>query len=246
MKIAHSALTLARSVAVLALAAALGACATGPNANPRDPLEPYNRSMTRFNDAVDEAVLKPVATTYQAVTPELARTGVSNFFANLGDAWSFVNNALQVKPEPTVSSFMRFSVNTFFGLGGLLDIATEMGMPRYKQDFGLTLGHWGVGTGPYVVLPILGPSTLRDTAALPVDMWGNPLDQISPIATRNSLMFLRVVDTRASLLRAGSLLDEAALDKYSFTRDSWLQLRDPDATNSNGDDANDGRLPEEP
>ena len=126
----------------------LAGCATGPQAHPQDPFEPYNRSMSRFNEVVDEAVLKPVATGYQQAVPALARTGVSNFFANLGDAWSFVNNTLQLRGEAAMSSFFRFSINTMLGLGGVLDIASEMRLERHKQDFGLTLGHWGYHLAP--------------------------------------------------------------------------------------------------
>lgn len=233
-------------------AALLTGCATVARPDPNDPLESYNRSMTRFNEQVDAMVLKPVATAYREVTPAPVRTGVSNFFANIGDVWSFVNNVLQLRAEAAGSSFMRVNVNTIFGLGGLLDVASELGIDRYKQDFGLTLGRWGVGTGPYLVLPILGPSTLRDTLALPVDMKGNVVSHVDPVSARNSLYALRAVDVRANLLRAGSVLDSAALDKYSFTRDVFLQVRGSQvdaAQRGNGQvdvDSNDGVLPEEP
>ncbi|MDW5444064.1 VacJ family lipoprotein [Polaromonas sp. SM01] len=208
---------------LLALALLQG-CATGPN--PRDPFEPYNRSMTRFNEGVDEAVLKPVAQAYQAALPSPVRTGVNNFFGNLSDVWSMVNNLLQFKPQAAGESLMRVSVNTVFGLGGVLDWATEMGIDRHREDFGKTLGRWGVGTGPYLVLPLLGPSTVRDASALLVDAYGDPVYQgVESISTRNSLYALRIVDLRASLLRAGDVLDQAALDKYSFTRDAYLQRR---------------------
>ncbi|MDH4446243.1 MAG: VacJ family lipoprotein [Acidovorax sp.] len=233
--------------------ALLGGCATVANPDPRDPLESYNRSMTSFNEQVDAMVLKPVAIAYQGAVPGPVRTGVSNFFANLGDAWSFVNNALQLRGEAATSSFMRFNVNTFLGLGGVLDIASEMGIERYRQDFGLTLGRWGVATGPYLVLPVLGPSTVRDTLALPLDAKGNLASYVDPVPARNSLYALRAVDVRANLLRAGSVLDSAALDKYSFTRDVFLQVRshagEPQGSNADRDDrsgANDGVLPEEP
>ena len=233
-------------------AALLTGCATVARPDPNDPLESYNRSMTNFNDQVDAMVLKPVATAYREVTPAPVRTGVSNFFANIGDVWSFVNNVLQLRAEAAGSSFMRVNVNTIFGLGGLLDVASELGIERYKQDFGLTLGRWGIGTGPYLVLPILGPSTLRDTLALPVDMKGNVVSHVDPVSARNSLYALRAVDVRANLLRAGSVLDSAALDKYSFTRDVFLQVRGSQvdaAQRGNGQvdvDSNDGVLPEEP
>jgi phospholipid-binding lipoprotein MlaA len=207
---------------VLAL---LGGCASGPTANPQDPLEPLNRTVFKFNDAVDRAVLKPVATAYRDVTPPMVRKGVYNFFANLEDAWSFVNNLLQFKAEAAVSSFMRFNINTFFGLAGVLDFASEMGLERFPEDFGQTLGHWGLGAGPYVVLPLLGPSTVRDTVALPVDYQGDIVTHVTDVPTRNSLAGLRVVDTRAKYLNAGNVMEEAALDKYSFARDAYIQRR---------------------
>lgn len=234
-------------LAVLGTAVLTG-CATGPNTNPDDPLEPYNRGVTRFNDAVDKAVLKPVATAYVEVTPLLVRTGVSNFFANLGDAWSFVNNVLQLKPEPALSSLFRFGFNSTMGLGGVLDVASEMGLDRYKQDFGLTLGRYGVPTGPYLVLPLLGPSTIRDTAALPIDARGNLLSTVDPVSARNSLYALRVIDVRANLLRASNVLSSAALDKYSFTREVYLQVRRGETGRLSRDEAalpSDGRLPDE-
>lgn len=241
-----------RAAGLAFAALVLGGCATVANPDPRDPLESYNRGMTKFNEQVDALVLKPVAIAYQDITPAPVRTGVSNFFANLGDVWSFVNNVLQLRAEAAASSFMRVNVNTFMGLGGVLDIASELGIDRYKQDFGLTLGRWGVGTGAYLVLPILGPSTVRDTFALPVDTYGNLVRHVDPVSARNSLYALRAVDTRANLLRASTVLDSAALDKYSFTRDVYLQVRSQavEARKSTEDDdakaANDGILPEEP
>lgn len=213
------------SLLVLLLALSLSGCATGPHANPADPLEPFNRSMFKFNDTVDQAVLKPVATAYRDVTPKLLRQGIGNFFGNLADAWSFVNNVLQLKAEAAASSLLRVSFNTVFGLGGILDVATELRLERFPEDFGQTLGHWGVGAGPYVVLPLLGPSTLRDTVALPVDFKGDAVGQLNDIAVRNTLLATRVVDMRAGLLKAESVVDEGALDKYSFIRDAFLQRR---------------------
>ncbi|MCB8745816.1 VacJ family lipoprotein [Rhodoferax sp. U2-2l] len=215
----------ATRAAVLTAALVLSACATGPNANSRDPLEPFNRGVYGFNDAVDRAVVKPVAIAYRDVLPSPVRTGVSNFFSNLQDLWSFVNNTLQLKGEGAGNSIVRFGVNTVFGLGGLIDIASEMRIERFPEDFGQTLGHWGVGAGPYVVLPLLGPSTLRDTAALPVDMSGNALSAVDDTATRNSATALGLVSRRAQLLEAGKMLDEVALDPYTFTRDAFLQRR---------------------
>jgi len=215
----------AAHTALLTAALMLSACASGPTANPRDPLEPFNRGVYSFNDAVDRAVVKPVATAYRDVLPSPVRTGVRNFFNNLQDLWSFVNNTLQLKGEGAGNSIVRFGVNTVFGLGGLLDVATEMRIERFPEDFGQTLGRWGVGAGPYVVLPLLGSSTLRDTAALPVDMNGNAVSHIDDNAIRNSATVLNLVDRRARLLDASKLLDEVALDPYTFTRDAFLQRR---------------------
>lgn len=227
---------------LLALALLQG-CAIGPN--PRDPFEPFNRSVTRFNDGLDEAIVKPVAQAYQNTVPSPVRTGVNNFFGNLSDVWSFVNNVLQAKPQEAVDSFMRVSVNTLIGLGGVLDWATPMGIERHSEDFGKTLGRWGVATGPYLVLPVLGPSTVRDAAARVVDAQGDLVMQIDNVPVRNSLYGLRAVDLRAGLLRAGEVLDQAALDKYSFTRDAYLQRRGV-VIDTNGDTEERYDLPEAP
>ena len=210
---------------VLLILLVLGGCATGPNANPRDPLEPFNRGVYQFNDAVDRTVLKPVATVYRNVTPVRVRQGVGNFFGNLEDVWSFVNNALQFKGQAALDSLKRFGVNTFVGWGGIFDIASEMDIEKHTKDFGHTLGYWGVGPGPYLVLPLLGPSTLRDTVALPVDLQGDIVSHVTHIPTRNTTMAVRVVDNRAALLKASTMLEEAALDRYAFTRDAYLQRR---------------------
>ncbi len=214
-----------RARAALLSLLVLAGCASGPNVNPRDPLEPFNRGVYKVNDAIDTAVLKPVATAYRDVTPSFVQRGVGNFFANLQDAWSFVNNALQFKGQAAGESLMRFGVNSTFGLAGLLDVATEMNIERHTKDFGHTLGYWGVAPGPYLVLPLLGPSTLRDTAALPIDMQGNLVSAINHDTTRTVVSVVRVVDTRASLLKASSMLEELAFDKYTFVRDAYLQRR---------------------
>jgi phospholipid-binding lipoprotein MlaA len=200
-------------------------CATGPNANPRDPLEPVNRGVYQFNDATDRAVIKPVATAYREVVPSPVRTGVNNFFNNLQDAWSGVNSALQLKGEAAATNLVRFAVNTVFGLCGVLDIASDMQIERHTEDFGQTLGHWGVGAGPYMVLPLLGPSTVRDTAALPVDVQGDLVTGISDAPTRNLATTLNLLDQRSRLLSASDMLDKVALDPYTFTRDAYLQGR---------------------
>ena len=235
-----------RALALVALLAASG-CATGPH--PRDPLEPFNRQVSRFNQDVDDAVLRPVATAYQRVTPEPVRAGLRNFFSNLTEPWSMFNHLLQLRLQAAGETLMRFSTNSVFGVAGLYDPAGQVGLIRQRQDFAQTLGHYGVATGPYLVLPLLGPSTVRDTVALPL-VWtlGDPvMRNIDTIAVRNSLYVLRLVDTRAALLRAGALLDQAALDPYAFQRDVFLQLRDNERqpTVSEGQEA-DGAIPEEP
>ena len=211
--------------AALVVAVLSTGCASGPNANPKDPLEPMNRSISRFNDSLDENVLKPVATSYQDVTPDLVKKGVRNVFNNLSDIWSTVNNGLQLKGRDTAESLMRSVVNTVFGIYGIFDVATPIGLERHPEDFGQTLGVWGVPNGPYVVLPLFGPSTLRDTAGMPVDTSADFVRNLDHIPTRNSAMTLRIVDKRANLLGTTNLLSEAAIDKYSFTRDAYLQYR---------------------
>ncbi|MFE1573534.1 MlaA family lipoprotein [Comamonas odontotermitis] len=214
----------------LGASALMAGCATGPNADPRDPLEPYNRAVFKFNDALDNAVLEPVATGYKDITPKPVRTAVTNFFSNLGDLWSVVNNALQLKGEGTYNSVVRFTTNTVFGLGGLIDIASDMDIERRKQDFGLTMAHYGMPAGAYIVWPLLGPSSVRDSVGFVVDWQGDPVGYVNDIGARNSIYALRVVNTRANLLGTTSLVEAAALDKYSFTRDAYLQLRHRAAT----------------
>ena len=207
--------------------ALLTGCATGPDAHPRDPFEPFNRSMYKFNDAVDTAVLQPTAKVYDKVVPNLIQTGVRNVFNNLSDAWSAVNSALQGKGQEAMNNFWRFGVNTFLGIGGIFDVATEAQIPRVKQDFGLTLGHWGVPSGPYVVLPFLGASTVRDAAATPVDMYASPVNGLTQdSAARVGAKGLEVVSTRADLLDASEWLDSSSLDPYSSMRDLYLADRD--------------------
>jgi phospholipid-binding lipoprotein MlaA len=199
----------------------------------RDPWEPLNRRVYAFNDVIDTAVLRPVAQAYEKVLPSFARTGVHNFLGNLSDVWSMANSALQLKGQATAETLMRVSVNTVFGLAGVLDVATEMGIPKRKEDFGQTLGYWGVPSGPYVVLPILGPSTVRDGLGLPLDFKGDPGQNVSDAAIRNSLTVLRVTDLRASLLKTVDSVKESSLDPYSFVRDAYLQKRENDIYDGN-------------
>ncbi len=203
----------------------LTGCATGPDAHPQDPLEPWNRGVYKFNDVIDTNVLKPVATTYTNVTPEPVRRGVGNFFNNIRDVWSSANAALQLRPQEAVENMFRVGVNTFLGLGGVLDVATELGIPRTRLDFGQTLGRWGVPSGPYLVLPLLGPSSVRDATGTGVQFRVNEYTAFDDSSLQTSLTVLEVVDTRAGLLRAGAMLNEAAIDKYSFMRDFYLQRR---------------------
>lgn len=224
-RIHHRTPRLALWAGVLLLCLSAVGCATGPNANPRDPLEPFNRGVYQFNDAVDAAVLKPVARVYRDVLPDRVRQGIGNFFGNLEDVWSAVNNALQFKGQAAIDSIKRFGVNTFVGWGGIFDVATEMDIEKHTKDFGHTLGYWGVAPGPYLVLPLLGSSTLRDTIALPVDFKGDLVANISNVPTRNTATAVRVIDTRSALLKASSMLEQAALDQYLFTRDAYLQRR---------------------
>jgi phospholipid-binding lipoprotein MlaA len=207
------------------VALALSGCASGPLADARDPLEPLNRSVFQFNDAVDSAVARPLTEVYRKITPAPVRKGISNVFDNLQDAWSFVNNALQLKGRPAIDSLARLGVNTLLGFGGIFDPATALNIDKHTRDFGHTLGFWGVAPGPYLVLPLLGPSTLRDTAALAVDLQGDIASSIQHVPTRNSVVLVKALDTREGLLDASNMLEEAALDRYAFTRDSYLQLR---------------------
>jgi phospholipid-binding lipoprotein MlaA len=220
---------------VMALLFALGGCATtttlikdargGPGAR-LDPWENWNRKVFAFNEGLDEKVLKPVATGYAKVVPQFVRRSVDNFFANAADAWSALNNVLQGKPEPALQDVVRVTTNTVFGFLGLLDIASEFGLDHHYEDFGQTLGRWGFGAGAYVVWPVLGPSSVRDSIALPADRWfASPAVFIQDGRWKTGITLVQLVNTRANLLGATQLLDEIALDKYSFIRDAYLQRR---------------------
>ncbi len=193
--------------------------------NPKDPLEPWNRKVYAFNDALDEAVLKPVARAYVRVVPSFARTGVGNFFGNFGDAWSAVNHFLQGKVQTGLEMTIRVAMNSVLGLGGVLDIASEAGIDRQDEDFGQTLGRWGVPAGAYLVWPLLGPSSVRETAAMPLDRGWSPSLVINDAGVVGALTGVQLIDTRARLLNATRLLDDVALDKYVFTRDAYLSRR---------------------
>ncbi|WP_121491831.1 MlaA family lipoprotein [Cupriavidus plantarum] len=219
--------TAPRPLAAAALTAAAllaSGCATGPQANQDDPLEPMNRAVFKVNDTVDQYVAVPIAKGYQKVTPEPARTAVTNFFSNLADVGNFANNVLQGKGVEAAETLMRVAINSVLGIGGLIDIATPAGLSKHSQDFGLTLGVWGVPSGPYLVLPLFGPSSFRDGVGLGASFYLDPAHYLDP-AWRNSLFGVNVVSTRANLLGATDLLSQAALDKYAFVRDAYRQRR---------------------
>jgi phospholipid-binding lipoprotein MlaA len=204
----------------------LAGCATvSGTGNPRDPWERYNRTVFNFNDAIDKAVVKPVAQGYVAVVPRAARTGVNNFFSNLGDVVTMANNFFQLKINNAASDGARVLVNSTIGVLGLVDVASKMGLPKHYEDFGQTMGWWGVSTGPYFMLPLLGPSTVRDAFGRIVDRPFTPTNYIDDTATRYGVAALGAVDLRANLLDAGSVVEEAAIDRYSFLRDAYLQRR---------------------
>jgi phospholipid-binding lipoprotein MlaA len=203
---------------------ATGAAAPAPR-NPVDPWEPFNRRVSAFNDAVDDAVLRPLATAYRDYVPSPVRQGMGNLFGNLGDVWSMANHLLQGKLHSGLDMGMRVLTNTLFGLGGLLDPATEAGLQRRSEDFGQTLGRWGVGPGPYVVLPLLGPRTVRDSFGFVVDRQFDGSRLFDSEATSYAYTALELVYTRSELLATTSLLDQAALDRYTFVRDAYLARR---------------------
>jgi len=216
-----------RHVSRLAIAAAmlglLNGCAT--TGNTKDPLEGYNRAMFTFNDGIDRAVVKPLAQGYVDVVPAPVRTGVSNFFANIADVFIAVNNLLQGKLPEAAGDAGRVVINTTFGLLGVLDIASDAGLEKHDEDFGQTFGRWGVGDGPYFVLPILGPRTMRDAFAQILDTGTDPVAQLDDVPTRNSLLVVRGVSDRSDYLSADKIVQEAALDRYAYIREAYLQRR---------------------
>jgi len=218
-----------RWMTIVLMTLLLTACASlppGSTADPRDPFERYNRAMFSFNQSVDDKVLKPVATGYVNVIPSMIRTAIGNFFGNIGDVWTAVNNYLQGKPREGTSDVARVVLNSTFGIVGLIDVATPAGLVQHGEDFGQTLGVWGVKSGPYLVLPILGASTVRDGLARTVDLYADPINQIDSARVQNSARALRLVDDRAALLDSTRLMEDAALDPYLFVRDAYLQRRE--------------------
>jgi phospholipid-binding lipoprotein MlaA len=231
-----------RQFILLCMAAVLVGCASipaGVEPSPNDPWEPFNRSVFEFNEGLDKYLLKPVVAVYRFVLPEFVREGVYNFFSNYSDIYTALYNLLQGKPDYAFNDLMRVVVNTTMGLGGLIDLATPGGLEKHKEDWGQTLGVWGVPAGPYVVLPFFGPSNVRDTFGTAADLESDYLFRLLPdVALRNSITGLRVVNARNTYYEAGDLLDGAAIDKYSFMRDAYIQRR--------AYQINEGREDEEP
>ena len=227
---------------VIGFAAVLVGCASipaGVEPSPNDPWEPFNRSVFEFNEGLDAYFLKPVVAGYRFVLPEFVRDGIYNFFSNYSDIYTALNNLLQGKPAYAFNDLMRVVVNTTFGLGGLIDMATPGGLEKHKEDWGQTFGVWGVPSGPYVVLPFFGPSSVRDTFGTVADLETDYLFKYIPdVGLRNSITALRVVNARNTYYEAGDLLDGAAIDKYSFMRDAYIQRREYQI--------NEGREDEEP
>lgn len=219
--------TFVRRIAMLAavagMASLLGGCAT--SGNPKDPIEGFNRAMFSFNEGLDSVIIKPVAQGYEAVLPTPVRTGVTNFFGNIADVFIAVNNLLQGKVPEAFSDAGRVVVNSTVGILGVIDWATDMGLEKHDEDFGQTFGRWGVGNGPFVVIPFFGPRTARDTVGLVLDVNADPVAQVDHVPTRNTLLALRIASDRAALLPADKVIEEAALDKYSYIRDGYLQRR---------------------
>ncbi|MDI1360474.1 VacJ family lipoprotein [Methylotenera sp.] len=217
--------TIILATCVLTLAA-LSGCATQSN---KDPLEGFNRGVYKFNDVADKAVIKPVAIAYKTITPTPIRTGFNNFFSNLGSLTTVLNDLLQLKLANAFTDAGRFVINSTFGIAGFIDVAGKDNIRNHKEDFGQTLGYWGVGNGAYLVLPLLGPSSLRDTTGLVFDTFTtDPITyprNIGQIRLSNQLRAAQFLDKRTELLTASDLVDEASLDPYAFTRDAYLQKR---------------------
>jgi phospholipid-binding lipoprotein MlaA len=205
---------------------ALTGCASQAN---KDPLEGLNRGIYKFNDVTDKALIKPVATVYTKVTPSPIRKGINNFFSNLGSITTIVNDLLQLKFANAFTDAGRFVINSTFGIAGFIDVAGMDKIPKHTEDFGQTLGHWGVGSGAYLVLPFLGPSTVRDTTGLVFDYaTSDPITythNIGEVRLNNQLRAAQFIDKRSELLNASDLVDEASLDPYAFMRDAYLQRR---------------------
>jgi phospholipid-binding lipoprotein MlaA len=222
---------------VVAFALLSAGCATVPSGkpDPRDPWERFNRTSYAINDALDRAALKPVAKAYKKVTPRFVRTGVNNFFSNLDNISTVINDVLQGKGKQAGRDSARFLMNTTLGLGGLFDPATAAGLEKNDEDFGQTLGKWGVKSGPYLMLPVLGPSTLRDSIARVPEQYTNPVQYLEDDSTRYIITGIGVIDMRAGLLDLDAQI-EKSYDKYAFIRNAWLQRREYQVTDGNIED----------
>jgi phospholipid-binding lipoprotein MlaA len=194
--------------------------------DPRDPYENLNRKVFVVNQVFDQVLLKPVAKGYSNYAPDFIQTTIGNFFGNLADVWTAVNNFLQGKPREGIQDTGRVAVNTVFGVAGLADVATKLGLPKHQEDFGQTLGVWGVKPGPYVMLPLFGPSTMRDALAKPLDLYADPLNLSTRSDVEYSLRAVRLVDDRARLLPTTDMIEKVALDPYQFVRDAHFQQRE--------------------
>lgn len=214
---------LSRLLILVALLVSQPGCATA--ATPRDPWEGYNRAVFSFNEGLDRVLIKPVAKGYEAVVPTPVNTIITNFFNNIGDVLVAVNNLLQGKVRDSASDVGRVALNSTLGVGGLLDVATDMTFEKHDEDFGQTLARWGVSDGPYFVLPLFGPRTVRDSFGLLADWQADPLTWARPYLLRDSLVALRQIDTRADLLPAEKVVEAGAIDKYSYLREAYLQRR---------------------
>jgi len=212
-----------RSASIVLVLTCLAGCATGTD--PRDPFEPFNRGVYQFNENLDKYLLKPVAEGYRLVLPSPVRTGVSNFFSNLNDIVVLVNNTLQGKFTLALDDFSRVLINSSIGLLGLIDVASDAGIAKHDEDFGQTLGVWGMRDGPFIMLPFFGPSNGRDVVGRVGDLFTNVLFYVNPTGVQYGLYGTRVVSTRTELLDASNIFDTAALDRYQFLRDAYLQRR---------------------
>jgi phospholipid-binding lipoprotein MlaA len=214
------------AIAAIAACVAMSGCATSQPSNPKDPWEGFNRAMFQINDALDTVVIRPAAVVYDNVLPSPVKTGVGNFFSNLGDLGNAANNLLQGKPQAALNDLVRFAFNSTWGLLGVLDVASEAGLPKHNEDFGQTLAVWGVGDGPYLVLPLFGGHNLRDTAALPVDYYSDPTTYVEGDAAKYSFKAAEIVVKRAELLPADRATEGQIIDKYAQMRDVYFQRRE--------------------
>ncbi len=220
------------TLVTLAIVALTGCASTSGYNDPRDPIEGFNRVMFEFNEILDKVLMKPIAKGYRAIMPSPVDKGITNFFSNLDDIGSAINNLLQFKLKRSASDVGRVVVNSTIGILGFIDVASNMNLEKTGEDFGQTLGYWGVGHGPYIVLPIFGPSGARDVIGSIGDWFTDPVVHMEPVRVRNTTYALRAIDKRADLLGATDVVEEAALDKYEFIRDAYIQKR--------ANDVNDG------